>query len=68
SLDYESKLSRDPLQVRQLKEHGKDRAKSFLADLAGPDADDRTALLSRDIWGRVRDRNWTPLYRPHTEL
>jgi len=31
-----------------------------------PDADDRTAILSRDIWGRVKDRNWTPLYRSHT--
>jgi len=68
SLDYESKLSRDPSQLKQLKEHGKARAKSFLTDLARPDADDRTALLSRDIWGRVRGRNWTPLYRAHTEL
>jgi NTE family protein len=57
SLDYESKLSRDPSQLRLLKEHGKDRARSFLIDLERPDADDRTALLSRDIWGRLKDRN-----------
>jgi hypothetical protein len=68
SLDYESKLSRNPLQLRLLTEHGKDRVRSFLTDLERPDADDRTALLSRDIWGRARDRNWTPLYRSHTEL
>jgi NTE family protein len=68
SLDYESKLSRDPSQLRLLMEHGKDRARSFLTDLERPDADDRTALLYRDIWGRVRDRNWTPLYRSHTEM
>lgn len=66
SLDYESKLSRDPSQRRLLAEHGKDRARRFLADLERPDADDRTALSSRDIWGRVKDRNWTPLYRSHT--
>jgi NTE family protein len=68
SLDYESKLSRDPSQVRLLMEHGKDRARSFLTDLERPDADDRTAILSRDIWGRVKDRNWTPLYRSSTEV
>ena len=68
NLDYESKLSRDPSQLRLLKEHGKDRARSFLTDLERPDADDRTALPSRDIWGRARDRNWTPLYRSRTEL
>jgi hypothetical protein len=62
SLDYESKLSRDPLQLGFLREHGKERARSFLADLTRPDADDRTALLFRDIWGRLKDRNWTPLY------
>jgi NTE family protein len=62
SLDYESKLSRDPGQIRLLREHGKDRARSFLADLKRPDADDRTALLFRDIWGRRKNRNWTPLY------
>jgi NTE family protein len=62
SLDYESKLSRDPLQLGFLREHGKERARSFLADLKRPDADDRTALLFRDIWGRLKDRNWTPLY------
>jgi NTE family protein len=66
-LDYESKLSRDPSQLRLLTEHGKDRARSFLTDLERPDADDRTALLSRDIWGRVKDRNWTPLYPSHSE-
>ena len=66
SLDYESKLSRDPSQRRLLAEHGKDRARRFLADLERPDADDRTALSSRDIWGRVKDRHWTPLYRSHT--
>jgi NTE family protein len=62
SLDYESKLSRDPLQLGFLREHGKERARGFLADLTRPDADDRTALLFRDIWGRLKDRNWTPLY------
>jgi NTE family protein len=67
-LDYESKLSRDRSQRRLLMEHGKDRAQSFLTDLERPDADDRTAILSRDIWGRVKDRNWTPLYPSHTEM
>ena len=28
SLDYDSKLSRDPSQIRLLREHGKDRAKN----------------------------------------
>ena len=68
SLDYESKLSRDPSQRRLLTEHGKDRARRFLTDMERPDADDRTAILSRDIWGRVKDRNWTPLYRSHAEV
>jgi hypothetical protein len=68
SLDYESKLSRDPSQVRLLMEHGKDRARTFLTDLERPDADDRTAFLSRDIWGRVKDRSWTPLYRSPPEV
>lgn len=66
-LDYESKLSRDSSQRRLLMEHGKDRARIFLTDLERPDADDRTAILSRDIWGRVKDRNWTPLYPSHPE-
>jgi NTE family protein len=61
SLDYESKLSRDSSQRRSLTEHGKDRARIFLAALDRPDADERTAILSRDIWGRAKDRNWTPL-------
>jgi NTE family protein len=60
-LDYESKLSRNPSQVRSLMEHGREQARTFLADLEGPNADDRTAILSRDIWGRRKDRNWTPL-------
>ena len=68
SLDYDSKLSRDPSQIRLLREHGKDRARNFLTDMENPDADDRTAILSRDIWGRMKDRNWTPLYRSHTEV
>jgi NTE family protein len=68
SLDYESKLSRDSSQRRLLTEHGKDRARRFLTALERPDADDRTAILSRDIWGRMKDRNWTPLYRSHTEM
>jgi hypothetical protein len=68
SLDYESKLSRHPSQLRLLMEHGKDRARSFLSDLERPDADDRTAILSRDIWGRVKDWNWTPLYLPNTDV
>jgi NTE family protein len=67
SLDYESKLSRDPSQRKLLMEHGKDRARSFLSDLERPDGDDRTAILSRDIWGRVKDRNWTPMYPSHTK-
>jgi NTE family protein len=68
SLDYESKLSRDPSQLRLLLEHGKERTRSFLTELERPDADERTAILSRDIWGRVKDRNWTPLYQSHTEI
>jgi hypothetical protein len=48
-------------------EHGKERARSFLSDLDRPDGDDRTAILSRDIWGRKKDRNWTPMYPSHTE-
>ena len=67
SLDYESKLSRDPSQLSLLIEHGKDRARSFLTDLKRPDADDRTAILFRDIWGRAKDWNWTPLYPSQTE-
>ncbi len=66
-LDYESKLSRNPSQIRLLMEHGRERARSFLADLKGPGADDRTAILSRDIWGRRKDRNWTPLHTPNTD-
>jgi NTE family protein len=61
SLDYESKLSRNPSQIRSLMEHGKEQARTFLADLRAPAADDRTAILSRDIWGRQKDRNWKPL-------
>jgi hypothetical protein len=68
SLDYESKLSRDPSQRRLLTEHGKDRARRFLTDMERPDADNRTAILSRDIWGRMKDRNWTSLYRSHAEV
>ena len=68
SLDYESKLSRNSSQIRLLMEHGKDRARSFLHDLQSTDADERTAILSRDIWGRVKDRNWTPLYPSGTEV
>jgi NTE family protein len=68
SLDYESKLSRDPSQRRLLTEHGKDRARRFLTDMERPDAGNRTAILSRDIWGRMKDRNWTPLYRSHAEV
>jgi NTE family protein len=60
-LDYESKLSRNPSHLRSLIEHGREQARSFLADLEGPNADDRTAILSRDIWGRRKDRTWTPL-------
>jgi NTE family protein len=61
SLDYESKLSRNPSQVKLLMDHGREQARNFLADLKAPDADDRTAILSRDIWGRRKDRSWTPL-------
>ena len=68
SLDYESKLSRNSSQIRLLMEHGKDRARSFLHDLQSTDADERTAILSRDIWGRVKDRNWTPPYPSGTEV
>jgi NTE family protein len=68
SLDYESKLSRNPSQIKQLMEHGRDRARNFLHDLQRPDADERTAILSRDIWGRVKDRNWTPLYPSPPEV
>ena len=68
SLDYESKLSRNPSHIKQLMEHGRDRARSFLHDLQRPDADERTAILSRDIWGRVKDRNWTPLYPSPTKV
>ena len=60
-LDYESKLSRNPSHVRSLMEHGREQARTFLADLEGPNADDRTAIVSRDIWGRRKDRSWTPL-------
>ena len=68
SLDYESKLSRNPSQIRLLIEHGKDRARRFLQDMQRADADERTAILSRDIWGRVKDRNWKPLYPSRTEV
>ena len=33
SLDYDSKLSRDPSQIGLLREHGKDRARNFLTDM-----------------------------------
>jgi NTE family protein len=67
SLDYESKLSRKPSQLRFLTEHGKEQARTFLADLKAPDADDRTAILSRDIWGRLKDRSWKPLQTSPTD-
>jgi NTE family protein len=60
-LDYESKISTNPTRIDSLVEHGRTRAEGFLSDLTAPDADDRTAVWSRDIWGRVKDRNWTPL-------
>ena len=60
-LDYESKLSRNPTRLDMLLEHGQEQAKRFLAALARPDADDTTTIRSRDIWGRKRDRSWTPL-------
>jgi NTE family protein len=60
-LDYESKLSRNSAMLDMLMEHGQAQAKDFLSDLKRADADDRTAIWSRDIWGRFKDRNWTPL-------
>jgi NTE family protein len=27
-----------------------------------------SAILSREIWDRMKDRNWTPLYRSHMEV
>jgi NTE family protein len=60
-LDYESKVSRNPAQIARLTEHGIARARRFLSTLAGPDADERTAVPQHDIWGRLVDANWTPL-------
>jgi NTE family protein len=61
TLDYESKLSRNPSAIDELVEHGQHRAAMFLRDLERPDADDRTALPFHDIWGRAKDWNWKPL-------
>jgi hypothetical protein len=66
SLDDDSKLSRNPSQIRLLREHGKTGRGTSWLTWKKPDADDRTAILSRDIWGRMKDRNWAPLYRSHT--
>lgn len=60
-LDYESKLSRSPLQLDRLIEHGQARAEHFLSVLTWPGADEQTAIPDRDIWGRKIDANWTPL-------
>ena len=64
TLDYESKLSRNPSAIDHLVKHGQHRATEFLRDLKHPDADDRTALPSHDIWGRAKDWNWKPLLAP----
>jgi NTE family protein len=64
TLDYESKLSRNPSAIDDLVEHGQHRATEFLRDLKRPDADDRTALPFHDIWGRAKDWNWKPLPAP----
>ena len=64
TLDYESKLSRNPSAIDHLVEHGQRRATEFLRNLKHPDADDRTALPSHDIWGRAKDWNWKPLLAP----
>jgi hypothetical protein len=61
TLDYESKLSRNPSAIDELVDHGQHRATEFLRDLKRPDADDRTALPIHDIWGRAKDWNWKPL-------
>jgi NTE family protein len=64
TLDYESKLSRNPNAIDYLVEHGQHQATEFLRDLKHPDADDRTALPAHDIWGRTKDWNWKPLPEP----
>lgn len=64
TLDYESKLSRNASAIDHLVKHGQHRATEFLRYLKHPDADDRTALPSHDIWGRAKDWNWKPLPEP----
>jgi NTE family protein len=64
TLDYESKLSRNPSAIDNLVKHGQHQATEFLRDLKRPDADDRTALPAHDIWGRAKDWNWKPLLPP----
>jgi len=64
TLDYESKLSRNPTAIDELVEHGQHRAITFLRDLERADADERTALPFHDIWGRAKDWNWKPLPAP----
>ena len=64
TLDYESKLSRNPSAIDNLVEHGQHQATEFLCNLKRPDADDRTALPAHDIWGRAKDWNWKPLPDP----
>jgi NTE family protein len=64
TLDYESKLSRNPDAIDHLFEHGQHQATEFLRDLKHPAADNRTALPAHDIWGRTKDWNWKPLHEP----
>ena len=67
TLDYESKLSRNPSAIDHLVKHGQHQATEFLRDLKRPDADDRTAMPAHDIWGRAKDWNWKPLLPPEPD-
>ncbi len=51
-LDYESKLYRNPKFIQDLIAHGRERGRQFLNHLESPDADQKTALRNRNIWGQ----------------
>ncbi len=51
-LDYKSKLYRNPKFIQDLIAHGRERGRQFLDHLESPDADQKTALRNRNIWGQ----------------
>jgi NTE family protein len=59
-LDYESKLSRNPTLIHDLIAHGRERGRQFFNHLESPDANQKTALRNRNIWGQ-----WITLVPPY---